>query len=90
MQNINLMLIFELTAIVVICLLKLFELRWRKVNKLTNIFKRALNNLTFFNLSNTVLSISLINWRNVSIVEIGFMSFQVILTIIQVFMICIY
>lgn len=82
------MLIFELAAILGICLLKLFELRWKKVNKYTNIFKRALNNLTFFNLSNTVLSISVINWKNVSIVEIGFMSFQVILTIIQLFMIC--
>lgn len=45
-----------------------------------NIFKRTLNNLVYFSISNTVISISVIDWNRINEYEIALGCFQLIIT----------
>lgn len=83
----NLMIVLEFVAIIGIVLCKLIEIKYEKARKYGNVFKRALNNLVFFNLPRCVISLSLIDWNKFYLIEIGLGCFQITVTILQLFLI---
>lgn len=67
--------------------MRLFQIRYKRVLKYGNIFKRTLNNLVYFNISNTVISISVIDWNKINEYEIALGCFQLIITVIHMIVI---